>query len=317
MPIGEKTVGLQTSAFPTTLKTFPAQTELNDPPTPDPDFAEGRDANAWSAEVQAIEGVLGASPRGLVDVVGSTATVGAFRTTDGTSVIVFPGASIALTPGLLNYLYFDMVTPTLAKSTTGWPAFKHVPLATWPGSGTAVADMRPHFPPAALPPIPHASGHLSGATDELDADKADIDYAPPGYAPSAAGSPGGATTTAHLSAHLKGISDALLGKASATQAINTQPDSYTLVLADAGKRVELDKATANSLTVPTHASVPFPIGTRIDVVQIGTGATTIVAAGGVTISVAAPHTLVLAAQYAVATLYKRATDAWVAFGDLA
>jgi hypothetical protein len=97
--------------------------------------------------------------------------------------------------------------------------------------------------------------------------------------------------------------------------INAQLASYTLVLLDDGKVVEVSFATANALTVPLNATVAFPIGTQITVIQTGVGQTTITATGGVTIN--ATPGLKLRAQWSAATLIKRATNTWVAIGDLA
>lgn len=96
--------------------------------------------------------------------------------------------------------------------------------------------------------------------------------------------------------------------------VNTQTADYTLVLSDAGKTVEMDVASANNLTVPPNASVAFPIGTVIEVFQLGAGQTTIVAGSGVTIRT--PETLLLRGQYSTASLRKRATDTWVLAGDV-
>jgi hypothetical protein len=97
--------------------------------------------------------------------------------------------------------------------------------------------------------------------------------------------------------------------------VNTQASSYILVLTDIGKVLEMNNGSANNLTVPLNATVAFPIGSRIDITQIGAGQTTIVATGGVTIR-QREGKLKLAGQYAGASLYKRATDEWVLFGDL-
>jgi hypothetical protein len=98
-------------------------------------------------------------------------------------------------------------------------------------------------------------------------------------------------------------------------AINTQTGSYTLVLADGMKIVEMNVGSANNLTVPLNSSVAFPIGTLIDITQIGAGQTTVVATGGVTIS-SKDGNLKLTGQWSGATLYKRATDTWVLMGDI-
>ena len=96
---------------------------------------------------------------------------------------------------------------------------------------------------------------------------------------------------------------------------NRQTASYTLVLADANKLVELNVATANTLTVPLNSSVAFPIGTQILVSQYGAGACTITATSGVTVR-SEGSKLKTNGQYSGATLIKIATDEWYAFGNL-
>ena len=95
---------------------------------------------------------------------------------------------------------------------------------------------------------------------------------------------------------------------------NAQAGSYTLVLADNGKLVEVGNGSANNLTVPLNSSVAFPVGAQINILQTGAGQTTVVATGGVTIN--ATPGLKLRAQWSSATLIKRATDTWVLVGDL-
>jgi len=98
-------------------------------------------------------------------------------------------------------------------------------------------------------------------------------------------------------------------------ATSAQTASYTLVLADKAKVVEMSVGSANNLTVPLNATVAFPVGTQIHIVQTGSGQTTVVATGGVTINTAT--TLKLRAQWSAATLVKRAENTWVLVGDLA
>jgi hypothetical protein len=97
--------------------------------------------------------------------------------------------------------------------------------------------------------------------------------------------------------------------------INNQTASYTLVLSDAGKAVEMHLPTANNLTIPLNSSVAFPIGTQILVVQYGAGQTTLVPASGVTLRSKDGNTK-LSALFCGVTLIKRATDEWYAIGDL-
>lgn len=90
--------------------------------------------------------------------------------------------------------------------------------------------------------------------------------------------------------------------------------TYTLVLGDAGKIVEINNASAITLTVPTNAGVAYPVGTQITILQTGAGQITVAGPSGGTLN-ATPGTK-LRAQWSSATLLKRATDTWVLIGDL-
>jgi len=97
--------------------------------------------------------------------------------------------------------------------------------------------------------------------------------------------------------------------------LNTPGASYTLVLGDAGKLVEMNVASANTVTIPPNSSVAFPVGTQILVVQLGSGQTTLVAGSGVSLR-SKDSNKKISARYAGATLIKRNTDDWYAIGDL-
>lgn len=86
--------------------------------------------------------------------------------------------------------------------------------------------------------------------------------------------------------------------------------TYTLVLTDAGKNIDMNNASANTLTIPLNASVAFPQWTLITVTMAGAGLTTIAGAGGVTLVKPTADSLTISAQYRTATLYKVATDTW-------
>lgn len=100
-----------------------------------------------------------------------------------------------------------------------------------------------------------------------------------------------------------------------TSTVDTKVASYSVVLADAGKTIEMNVGSANNLTIPLNSSQALPIGTTIDIIQYGAGQTTLVATGGVTVR-SKDGNLKLTGRYSGATLYKRGTDEWVAVGDL-
>ncbi len=76
----------------------------------------------------------------------------------------------------------------------------------------------------------------------------------------------------------------------------------------------MGSGSALTLTIPTNATVAWPVGTSIDILQTGAGQVTIAGAGGVTVN--ATPGLKLRTQWSSATLMKRATDSWVVVGDL-
>jgi hypothetical protein len=110
--------------------------------------------------------------------------------------------------------------------------------------------------------------------------------------------------------------------ASAALAFNAQTGTtYTFVLADAdNKLVTASNAATQAYSIPTNATTAFPIGTQLNLIQIG--------AGQVTVSAATPGTTTVVstgatsaspkcrAQYSAITLVKRDTDSWYAIGDI-
>lgn len=93
-------------------------------------------------------------------------------------------------------------------------------------------------------------------------------------------------------------------------------NTATLARSDAGRIVEVTKATAVNVTVPPNASVDLPVGTVITVVQMGAGQVTLVPGSGVTLR-SSGGKLKTAAQYAVVKLRKRDVNEWVVSGDTA
>lgn len=96
--------------------------------------------------------------------------------------------------------------------------------------------------------------------------------------------------------------------------VNTQTASYTLVLTDAWRCVELNSASAVTLTIPPNSSVAFQVGTVIEWYQMGAGQITLAYGAGVTLRTAS--SLTSRAQYSSGALRQRAADEWVVMGDV-
>lgn len=91
--------------------------------------------------------------------------------------------------------------------------------------------------------------------------------------------------------------------------------SYTFALTDGGKMVTGSNSSPTTFTVPTNSSIGFPIGTRIDVLQIGTGKITIANSVGVTL-LSQGGNKTIKEQYVACTLWKKDTDLWYLMGNL-
>ena len=107
-----------------------------------------------------------------------------------------------------------------------------------------------------------------------------------------------------------------------TFTVNTaQTADYTAVLNDQYQTLTpMNKATAIAFKIPTNASVAYPVGTALTILNVGAGTCTIsaVTSGITTVlsagAVAASPTL---AQYKTAVCIKTATDAWYVVGGIA
>lgn len=98
-------------------------------------------------------------------------------------------------------------------------------------------------------------------------------------------------------------------------------NDYTATISDAYQVLELmNKSTAIAFKIPTNASVAFPIGTVITVLNIGAGTCTIsaVTSGTTTIlSAGATPAAPTLTQYKSAACIKTATDTWYVVGAIA
>jgi hypothetical protein len=84
--------------------------------------------------------------------------------------------------------------------------------------------------------------------------------------------------------------------------------SYTLTLGDSDKYKRFNNTSEITITIPLNSSVAFPIGTVIDIEQMGIGQITVVGSSGVTINSFEGEKS--AGQYWVMGLKKVGTDVW-------
>lgn len=99
--------------------------------------------------------------------------------------------------------------------------------------------------------------------------------------------------------------------------INTQTGTtYTPVLTDAERYIQLNNAGAITLTVPSDTTTALPIGTTITFEQTGAGTVTFTADSGVTIN-SRGAVVATAGQFSVASIIKTAANTFTLTGDLA
>lgn len=97
--------------------------------------------------------------------------------------------------------------------------------------------------------------------------------------------------------------------------INTRTGNYTLALGDRNGLVIMNSSSNLTITLPTNASVAFPIGAKIDLFRQGTGTVTVAPASGVT-RLSRDNRSTLAQRYSGGTVVKIATNTWLLVGDL-
>lgn len=90
----------------------------------------------------------------------------------------------------------------------------------------------------------------------------------------------------------------------------TRTANYTLALDDVNKVVPMDGSSL-TLTIPTNASVAFPLGAIVNVYNLNASDVTIAGDTGVTVRNGGDL-----AQYGEVSLRKRATDEWVLAGSV-
>lgn len=108
-----------------------------------------------------------------------------------------------------------------------------------------------------------------------------------------------------------------LSNSTGSELINISNDTstdYTLVLEDLGLYKRFNNTLPILVNVPAEIDVPFPVGTSIDIRQVGSGQVLLVAGVGVTLLT--PETLKTRKAGAMITILKVSSDTWDVFGDL-
>jgi hypothetical protein len=118
-------------------------------------------------------------------------------------------------------------------------------------------------------------------------------------------SPGDTLTAASMSA----LSNSLITITSVTGT------AYTPGTAQVGQLITLDNAAGETITIPANATTAFAIGDQLNFMNLATGTATFVA-GGTAVIRSAGSKLKLTTQYAVCTVLKIDTDAWVMVGNV-
>ena len=104
--------------------------------------------------------------------------------------------------------------------------------------------------------------------------------------------------------------------ASAVISVNAQTGTaYTPGTAQVGQLTTINNSAAISITIPANATTAFAIGDQLNFMLLGTGTATF-AAGGTAVIRSAGSKLKLTTQYAVCTVLKWDTDAWVMVGNV-
>ena len=118
------------------------------------------------------------------------------------------------------------------------------------------------------------------------------------------------TEISYLDGVTSSIQTQINSKENKNVSINSQTESYTIVLSDASKIILIDSSSANTLNIPADATLDFPVGTRMEIVQAGTGQTIISPESGVTVN-SFGESLALPGQWSSARIIKVSADQWL------
>jgi hypothetical protein len=205
----------------------------------------------------------------------------------------------------LNGVTSAIQTQLDAKLASSTAATTYAPLANATLTGTVVLPSTTSIGNVSATELGYVDGVTSAIQTQLDA-----------KAPLANATFTGTTT---VSASGIAFTDATQTKAGVPSitTISQKTAAYTLSsLTERDTLIEINSSTGVTLSIPTDASVNYPVGTTLDILQTGTGQVTIAAVTPGTTTVNATPGLKLRTQWSSATLMKRAANTWVVYGDL-
>jgi hypothetical protein len=145
---------------------------------------------------------------------------------------------------------------------------------------------------------------VAGKTGAVTLVVTDVSGAAPLASPALTGTPTAPTATTGTTT----TQIATTAFVNAPQTVTTRTASGTLVVGEANAIVEVNSAAATTITIPPNSSVAFPVGTIIEILQVGAGVVTAQGGAGVQMD----GTGATAGQWKSVFLRKRATDTWIA-----
>ena len=95
----------------------------------------------------------------------------------------------------------------------------------------------------------------------------------------------------------------------------TITSSVTLNINNKNRILKVNSSSALTLTIPSNASVPFPINTEVAIIREGSGTVSITPGSGVTL-LSTDSKRKIKGQYSSAALLKTATDTWLLIGSI-
>jgi hypothetical protein len=95
----------------------------------------------------------------------------------------------------------------------------------------------------------------------------------------------------------------------------TITSSVTLNINNKNRILKVNSSSAITLTIPSNASVPFPINTEVAIIREGSGTVSITPGSGVTL-LSTDSKRKIKGQYSSAALLKTASDTWLLIGSI-